>query len=295
VTEDRRGLVQSLVIKAQRKDLDEIGAAVGTPVVYLKAAWADPVLYGGRGERVGSDLDVLVRPARFEAFAAELGARGYRKVGWKSPALERFFGDKEWSFVRAKRELPIDLHRALTNPCWYTVSSDEVIDRARPYDSVDGPILSLAPEDQILFGALHHANHCFDLDGRHREDVRRLIGAFPIDWGMVASRTRAARLRVALVLLLEALNEDGCPVPSELLSGPFTVRARRRAALAIMARRPSGQPASRLTQALDLLVLAPLLSERPSALLSYAAALALPRALEKLRGEVARPRQTGTL
>ena len=36
------GLVQSLLIKAQRLQLDDLGRQVGTPVVYLKAAWADP-------------------------------------------------------------------------------------------------------------------------------------------------------------------------------------------------------------------------------------------------------------
>jgi hypothetical protein len=284
VSEDRRGLVQSLVIKAQRKTLDEIGAAVGSPVVYLKAAWADPVLYGGRGERVGSDIDVLVRPARFEAFAAALAARGYRRVSWKSPVLERHYDQIERVFVPGgpPGAMPVDLHRALTSPCWYTLPADQMIDRAVAWPSVDGPILSLSAEDQILYGAVHHANHAFVLDGRHREDVRRVIEAGGVDWTMVGERARAARLRVALAMLLAALKEEGCPVPAEALEGPWAVRARRRAAAAILALRPRGAAAAKLAQIVDGLLLAPLLSERPTALMEYAAAVALPWTMERV-------------
>src|SRR4051794_38876039 len=95
----RRGLIQSLVTKTARKILDEIGAEVGTPVVYLKAAWADPVLYGGRGERMGTDIDVLVRAPCFEAFAAALVGRGYRRSTFKLEALDKYFGQQEWVFI----------------------------------------------------------------------------------------------------------------------------------------------------------------------------------------------------
>src|SRR2546430_12838012 len=92
------GLVQSLVIKAQRRLLDQIGQKVATPVVYLKAAWADPVLYGGTGQREGSDIDVLVRPPAFFAFARALEGLGFRRyvVPWLRASFR--FGYKAWTF-----------------------------------------------------------------------------------------------------------------------------------------------------------------------------------------------------
>ncbi|HEY0711977.1 MAG TPA: nucleotidyltransferase family protein [Polyangia bacterium] len=151
----RAGLVQSLLIKGQRATLDEIGRAVGTRVLYLKAAWADPVLYGGRGERTGSDIDLLVAPAHFEAFAAALQARGFQRHLHPSASYERYFGHKEWSFAPPSGAVGIDLHRSLTEPIWYDLRTEDLIARARAWDSIDGPIWSLDAEDQIISGASH--------------------------------------------------------------------------------------------------------------------------------------------
>ena len=132
LTDTNAGIIQSLLIKAQRGTLDAIGAAVGTPVVYLKAAWADPVLYGGRGERTGSDIDILVRPDRFEAFAAELTARGFRRYDFDgSHAYDRYFGHKEWTFEPPAGALTVDLHRALTEPIWYDLARRGAARRGR--------------------------------------------------------------------------------------------------------------------------------------------------------------------
>src|SRR5437867_772946 len=113
------GLVQSLVIQAERKLLDEVGQAVGTPVVYLKAAWADPVLYGGRGQRVGSDIDVLVRPASFLAFARALEERGFRR--YVAPWLRASFrwGYKAWTYEGLPRWMTVDLHRGIAERPWF--------------------------------------------------------------------------------------------------------------------------------------------------------------------------------
>jgi hypothetical protein len=282
VIEDRWGLSQSLIIKGQRRILDQLGAAVGTPVVYLKAAWADPVLYGGRGERIGVDVDVVVRPAKFEAFAAELGARGYERRGYKSPILESYYAGKQWVLIPPAPALEIDLHRAVANPIWFTVSADDLIDRAVAYQSVDGPILSLSAEDQMLFGAIHHANHGFALDGRHMEDLRRLISSHAIDWSAVAHRARAARARVPLAFLLETLRAQGSSVPSDVLPGDWTLRVRKTLASAWLAARSPEPTPSKVTQAVDGLLLAPLLSERPSALIEFAAEFAVPWAADRI-------------
>jgi hypothetical protein len=49
--DSRAATIHSLVTASLRRQLDEIRREVGTPVVSAKATCADPVLYGGRGER----------------------------------------------------------------------------------------------------------------------------------------------------------------------------------------------------------------------------------------------------
>jgi hypothetical protein len=284
VITDRQRLVQSVVVKAQRKVVDEIGTAVGTPVVYLKAAWADPVLYGGRGERMGSDIDALVRPARFEAFTAELARRGFRRMGvYHSRADERYFGAQEQVFAPPTDGLVLDLHRAVTNPIWFTISADDLIDRAIPYESVDGPILSLAPEDQVLYGALHYANHGFELSGRHLEDVVRVIAARAIDWPTVAERARVAKMQVPLLLFLQMIRDRGGAIPPQLLDSGRVIRVKAAAASAWIRRRSRPGGRSRLSRVADYILLAPLLSERPTALLEFTASHAFPWVLERMR------------
>jgi hypothetical protein len=285
---DRRhhGLVQSMVIEEQRRLLDEIGHAVGTPVVYLKAAWADPVLYGGRGERVGSDVDVLVRPAAFAAVGHALEARGFRRssVPW-SRASNRW-GHKAWVYQGPPPGLGIDLHRGLADPHWFDLPPDECLDRAVAYDGAAGPVLSLGPEDQILYAAVHYANHRFGIDQRHIADVARLVAARPIDWEAVDERARRYGLRLPLALLLEALHARGAPVPV-VPSGQNTVLAWR---LAFARRWVETAPALRRrppqARFVDIGLRLPLLSDRATALPRYVASFALWRTLD-VGGEVA--------
>src|SRR5215207_6562985 len=124
------GLVQSLLIKAQRRLLDGVGERVGTPVVYLKAAWADPVLYGGRGERTGGDVDVLVRPAAFFAYALALEELGFRRytVPWLRATFRWAY--KAWTYEGRPRWVTVDLHRGIAEPPWFDLPAEDCLDRA---------------------------------------------------------------------------------------------------------------------------------------------------------------------
>jgi hypothetical protein len=274
------GLVQSLLIKAQRTQLDAIGRQVGTPVVYLKAAWADPALYGGRGERVGGDVDILVLPDRFEAFAQVLADRGFRRCLHGSPSYERYFGHKEWSFDPPRGSLAVDLHRALTEPIWYDLPAEEVMARAIFWDTVDGPLLSLDAEDQLLYAAAHYANHFYDLDDRHLKDCRRLLAAHPVDWDAVWARATRAHLRLPLALMVEALQKQGTAIGPP---PPAALGIRRRlAGLVVSTSAGLGRRRPR-NRALDYLFLHPLLSGRPTALPRIIATYGVPWLAERWR------------
>jgi hypothetical protein len=259
-------LVQSLVVSAQRRELDAIGRQSGTPVLHLKATWADPVLYGGRGARLGGDMDILVRAEAFDSFGSALEARGYRRHCFASSWQDRYFTYKEVTFLSPAGALPVDLHRELTNPFWFDLPAAGCIDRAIWYESVDGPILSLGPEDQVLYAALHYANHVFTLDDRHIEDVARLLAMKEVNWGLLRARSRSAGAQMALGLVLECLHARGANVPSDALrlGGALGVRQRllRRwvsTGRGLKLLRPRGQR-------FDYLVLRPLASDRYTAL-----------------------------
>jgi len=279
------GLVQSLVIKAQRRLLDGVGQKVGTPVVYLKAAWADPVLYGGRGERAGGDLDVLVRPAAFAAFARELEGLGFRRytVPWLRATFRWAY--KAWTYEGRPRWVTVDLHRGIAEPPWFDLPADDCVDRAITYDSVDGPILSLCPEDQVLYAAAHYGNHRFSLDQKHLDDIERLVGSRAIDWAVVLDRARPLGLEVPLLLVLESLRARGVAVPAPG-EGPV-LRWRLAYARRWVSTGPALERRLPLTRFADNAVRMPLLSGRTTALPRFIAGYLSMRALD-VAAEVAR-------
>jgi hypothetical protein len=283
LTDANAGLIQSLLIKAQRATLDAIGQRLSTPVVYLKAAWADPVLYGGRGERTGCDIDILVRPDRFEAFAAELTGLGFRRIQFGASTYEAYFGHKEWTFEPPAGKLTVDLHRALTQPIWFDLDAAELMGRAIAWPSVDGPLLSLAPEDQILYAAVHYANHLYDLDDRHLEDCHRLLALREVDWDLIEARARRAQLRLPVTLLVEALRARGNAIPAlRMEHGWGPLRVRRRLAGRWIGTTPRLSLRRPRSRALSYLLLRPLLSDRATALPRVAATFGVPWLRERL-------------
>jgi hypothetical protein len=262
------GLVQSLIIKGQRRMLDELGRAVGTEVAYLKAAWADPVLHGGRGERTGNDVDVLVRPAAAVAFAAGLEREGFRieRPRWQAATI---VGNHAWNHLAPPGLLPVDLHLQLADAPWFDLSTDGCLDRAIAYDSVDGPILSLCPEDQVLCAAAHYANHAYVIDGRHLGDVERLCAQRPIDWDQTWERARPAGLEVPLALLVDALIARGVPVPEPMKTCGPLARLRLARSRRWVATSPELHRKDRYLAAYDKLARFPCLTNRPTALPRY--------------------------
>lgn len=259
--------------------LDEIGAALGTPVVYLKAAWADPVLYGGRGLRRGCDVDVLVRAPAAAAFACALEERQFRRHESKWYRATTHFGNHAWSYVGPPGFLSVDLHLRLGGLPWFELDAGECIDRAVAYDSVDGAVLSFCPDDQVVFAALHSACHGFGYHQRQLEDVTRLLGTHPVEWAAVHDRARKGGLLLPLFLLLEALRLRGAAVPpAEFPNGRLFARrldyARRWIATSPDLRRT--RPPSRV---LDKVRFA-LLSGRPLALPHHLARYAFLRGLD---------------
>ena len=273
------GLQQSLLIQAQRRLLDQMGERIGTPVVYLKAAWADPVLYAGRGERVGGDIDILVRPERFRAYAHSLAAAGFKRFHDRWHVASQHFVGKAWLYQPPSAyALAVDLHRELVDGPWFKFAAEGLVDRAVAYASVDGKILSLAPEDQVVYAAAHYANHRYSLGPQHLNDMVALLSQVKVNWNLIRDRADESFLSVPLLVLIAALRQRGVAVPVHAEAAAWLHRWS-----AILCKwlldsdhlqRQSPMVAS------DLLWLMPLLSNRKSALPRYLIRLALVRPLD---------------
>lgn len=214
-----RGLVQSMVMRAQRDLVEKVATSMKSPALFLKAAWSDPVLYGGVGERYGTDMDLLVRPDDFTRFVDALSARGFRPFRPLEGTQATYFEAKELSLLPppGSAYLTIDLHRALSDPGWFNVSLGPLFERAVHYDSPHGPIPSLSPEDQVVYACLHYAVHIFDLDERHLRDVHRMLSQrfrvegkeHNVDWRKIKRLAKEAGVEATMCLLLDALRELG--------------------------------------------------------------------------------------
>jgi hypothetical protein len=124
------------------------------PVLALEA-WGDVAL------RQFNDLDLLVRPADAANAAEVLIAAGYwpHSFDRKRPArsIARRYEDE---FIQPSSPWMIDLHWEL-NPAnfSYGPNSAAIWDRARPIRVEGAEVLTLAPNDLVLFLAVHGARH----------------------------------------------------------------------------------------------------------------------------------------
>jgi len=276
------GWVQSLLFHRQRELLREVAREVGADLLFLKAAWADPVLYGARGERTGSDLDVLVSPGRFEAFAAALEQRGFRRYEPPRYRATIEWGSKEWTYGHPGAWMPVDLHRELAERPWFDLDASAVFSRARDWRAGAETIRSLGAEDQLLYAALHYANHLYEIDERHAGDVIRLLVREALDWSLVFREADRGGMRLAVQLLLEHLRARGVNVPATPWESDPWMRARRRiigrwieAGESLRRRRPMGRRSGVLLER-------PVLSDRWGGLPGWAIRYAALRALDRV-------------
>lgn len=254
-------LARSLKVKRQRAALDAIGARLGVPVVYLKAAWADPVLYGGRGQRWGSDIDVLVPAAARRAFAEALEDEGYRGDAMFEHRVQR-----GWQF-RHDTLIGVDLHIRITEPVWFPFDSTAALSRAHAWPSVDGDIVGLCAEDQVVHATAHYASDRYTLDGRHLGDIVLLLERQKVDWDAITDQCARAHMTIALHILATMLRRQGAVVPDISLTVRDKVRLTAlRRVFNVGGTRRFFTKNREANIRIDLLTLMPLLSTRWSAL-----------------------------
>jgi Uncharacterised nucleotidyltransferase len=192
------------------------------PVLALQA-WGDVAL------RQFNDLDLLVRPAETARAAEVLIAAGYWPVTYDRRYPEISVARRcEDEFVRPGTPWTIDLHWEF-NPAYfaYGPAASDVWDRATSIHVEDADVMTLGPDDLVLFLAVHATKHgwinlggiCdFDaaLRARSHADISALVDA--------ARRYRCLRmLLLGTVLAADLLGASIPPLLDDAIERDATV------------------------------------------------------------------------
>jgi hypothetical protein len=196
------------------------------PAIPLKGPRLAERLYRDPALRPFTDLDLLVRRADVGRAVAALTARGYRHLAHERTLDYELRHANAACFVPAGRATwPVDLHWDLigwsagTGP--RTLDADGVWDRAEPAARGGPATRVLAPDDLLLYLALHLAVH-HPLDGLvWRLDLALLLRAHGagLDWAGAVARARASDAASPLYFALASVQATlGAAAPPDALA-----------------------------------------------------------------------------
>jgi hypothetical protein len=166
-------------------------------VIPFKGPALAELAYGNFALRQYSDLDLLVRPADVEAARISLQEAGFAPSKAFSAAQQAalLHTGYERAFDGPGAPNLVELQWQLL-PRFYSVdlSMDELFSRAVPLDLGGQSIRSLAPEDLVIAICLHAAKHAW-VRLSWLCDLAAAARTLAIDWGLLAQRTGALRIR----------------------------------------------------------------------------------------------------
>ena len=255
-------LWQANAVRALDAALDALESARIRAAV-LKGPALVERLYPEPSLRCSSDLDILVAEADTDGAVAALEPLGYAVETGPSARYAR----RHLHHVQLLGHRPpvIELHFRAYEGFGVRMAAEKFLERARPHRTAGGArCLVLAPEDELLYLAVHAAGHCFDrLLWLH--DLKLLIAAEPaMDWSAVEARARAMGVMTAFALACEMLRRRlGVAMPpSAAAKAPG--RLRRRLVAPFVDGR-SAPPASRPLVTLRQLLTMAALCDTPAA------------------------------
>lgn len=185
-------------------------AAAGVPVALLKGMSLADRLYGDPDLRPSGDVDALVPAAELDHAVEVLDRHGWRLEPGRHPDYQR----RHHRHVTLVREgsPAVELHHRASTGFAMVLDGEPLLARARP--GARGGLV-LAPEDELLFLALHAADH-----GLARlcwlEDLLALLDAAgpALDWAAVVARARAAGAAPAAAFVFLRLARLGAAIPA---------------------------------------------------------------------------------
>jgi Uncharacterised nucleotidyltransferase len=200
----------------------------GIRVVPLKGVALAQALYGDTAARVSVDLDILVPPANVAKAIDLIHASGYR-----AESGEPYFSKlllRHGRHYDAVRDAPsisflLEVHWILVQHSSKDVAAvSDLWAEARPQSYFGAPGLSLSPEWNFLYLAIHATDHEWR-SLKWLVDIHEIASSGQVDWEKVAKKAESFEISLPIrqtlavsSLLLETL-VPGCLSPAVLPAG----------------------------------------------------------------------------
>ncbi len=213
-------LIRSLQKTGELWEILELFADEGISAVPFKGPTLAMLLYDDPAWRQYGDLDLLIDRRDLTRASELLRARGYRVgIDWAATQDERF-QDAAYSleFKHQQTLQSVELHWELFHRSLaFGFHFEQLRQRLIPVAPGGKPMLTLGPEDLLLYLCAHGAKHCWAKLG-WIADVARLIERYPnLDWRRVLAQAREQKIeRLLLLGLLLAGDLLDAPLPAEI-------------------------------------------------------------------------------
>ena len=199
-----------LAAEAAYKDVKLALNKHGIEVIVLKGPHLGAVYYDDASQREYTDLDLLIRPGRFDEAASVLVESGYRPLeGPVGRYVQGFESPQGW---------PVELHRAFEAYGLFRVDYEGLFSRAEPFVFGQVSALGLAREDLLVHLVIHAAKSLYrEIGYKHVLDVSCLV-RHSIQWDLFVVRAGEARCCTASCFLLSAASRCcSADVPRDVL------------------------------------------------------------------------------
>ncbi len=178
----------------------------GIRTVVLKGPVLAERLYPDTGLRSSSDLDLMVAEADLDRATAALEALGYHAG---QGLLRRYLRENRHHLVLHREQTPpLELHFRAATSFGVAVPSEELLSRALPCRTAAGSAAwVLSPEDELLFLAVHAAQHLL-VTYVLFYDMKLLLRRCPeVDWSAVDARAQSFRVTAAVSMAFGFLEQ----------------------------------------------------------------------------------------
>ena len=270
---DRLRLARHVMAGRVYQRLHEALEAAGIDHLVLKGPHLASMYYERPWQRGYNDIDLLVRPADFEASIKVLVQADFSI----KPGLARRRATRAAAYdcpLLAADGSVIELHRDLSPHGLYTVDVDGLFSQGREFEFEHTSANGLQTEDLLIHLVIHAAKSQFSMiERKHLRDIRVVIEAGAVDWHVFIERAGAAGCRSAAWFFLRAAErQEGISLPTETMAAlaPGGIR-RAWAGLWLDLDHFPLLRHRRLPKSVRRLLLAPMLVDRPRQLILAAA------------------------
>jgi hypothetical protein len=203
---------RSAVYRRAFREIMEIPATGGLPVLVTRGAALAETVYPARELRHCHDLDLLVAPDSLPRAGELLAAAGMRPApAFAEPGSDRFLHESG---------MPVVLHTRLFPSTFYAAPVGDLLRRGRDVELARVPSKILPAEDMLVHVCGHAACSSSRDSLQWACDARTLIDRTPdLDWQAVSDRAHQARIGLPLATMFEYLaGELNAPIPNHVLS-----------------------------------------------------------------------------